>query len=167
MPVMIEPNRIHQAEILLPSFGDDLIFVGATSTRKASSSVIFDFNEPSTGPQGWFFFGGSVYNIAFVTDAVLDVEEISYESGIKLSQNYPNPVVDNTSIQFQLDKNSNVTLQVFDINGRLVHQENVGLVGALDVRTIDFDASEFAAGTYTYTIATENDRLSSKMTIAK
>ena len=166
-PVMIEPNRIHQAEILIPAFGEELVFVGTTSTRKVSSSVLFDFEDPSTGPQEWYFLPGSVYNIAFVTDAILDVEEISYESGIKLGQNYPNPVIDNTSIQFQLDETSYVTFQLFDINGRLVHQENIGLVGALDVRTIDLDGSEFAAGTYTYTIATENDKLSRKMTIVK
>ncbi|MGB6037261.1 MAG: hypothetical protein WBG42_13390, partial [Cryomorphaceae bacterium] len=37
-PVIIEPGLIYQAELRLPLFGEDLVFVGLTSTRKVSTS---------------------------------------------------------------------------------------------------------------------------------
>jgi hypothetical protein len=164
-PVFIEPGLIYQAEMRLPLFGEELVFTGLTSTRKASSSVIYDFDDVSTGPQGWFFFGGSVYNLAFGTEFVTNVSDISYESGIKLTQNYPNPVVDNTMIQFQLDVASAVTFEVFDITGKLVYSEDLGNVPALTNQVVNFNRAGLAAGTYTYGVATENERLTRKMII--
>jgi hypothetical protein len=149
----------------LPLFGEELIFAGLTSTRKVSSSVIYDFDDVSTGPQGWFFFGGSVYNLAFGTELVTNVSDISYESGIKLTQNYPNPVVDNTMIQFQLDEASAVTFEVFDITGKLVHSQDFGNVPALTNQVINFNSTGLAAGTYTYGVVTESERLTRKMII--
>lgn len=164
-PVLIEPGLIYQAEMRLPLFGEELVFVGTTSTRKASSSVLLDFDDLSTGPQGWFFFGGSVYNLAFGTENILSVSDVSYESGIKLTQNFPNPVVDNTTIQFQLDEVAAVTFEVFDITGKLVYSEDLGNVPALTNQLVDFNRAGLASGTYTYGVVTENERLTRKMII--
>jgi hypothetical protein len=164
-PVLIEPGLIYQAEMRLPLFGEELVFLGTTSTRKASSSVLLDFDDLSTGPQGWYFFGGSVYNLAFGTELITSVSDISYESGIKLTQNFPNPVVDNTRIQFQLDEAAAVTFEVFDITGKLVYSEDRGNVPALTNQMVDFNRAGLAAGTYTYGVATESERLTRKMII--
>ncbi|MCZ4408562.1 T9SS type A sorting domain-containing protein [Cryomorphaceae bacterium 1068] len=164
-PILIEPGLIYQAELRLPLFGEELVFVGLTSTRKVSSSVLYDFDNVSTGPQGWFFLGGQVYNLAFGTDQPLNVPEISYESGIKLTQNYPNPVVDHTRIQFQLDEASAVTFEVFDITGKLVYSKDFGDVPALTNQVVDFNRADLAAGTYTYGVITETERLTRKMII--
>jgi len=164
-PVIIEPGLIYQAELRLPLFGEELVFVGLTSTRKVSSSVLFDFEAPSGGPQDWFFLGGEVYNLAFGTEQTVDVPTVSYENGIKLVQNFPNPVVDNTMIQFQLDESGTVTFEVFDITGKLVRSENLGNVPALTRQMIDFNRAGLASGTYTYGIVTEKERLTRKMII--
>ncbi|HKK39360.1 MAG TPA: T9SS type A sorting domain-containing protein, partial [Cryomorphaceae bacterium] len=164
-PILIEPGLIYQAELRLPLFGEELIFVGLTSTRKVSSSVIYDFDNVSPGPQGWFFLGTQVYNLAFGTDQTVNVPEVSYDNGIKLTQNYPNPVVDNTRIQFQLDNASAVTFEVFDISGKLVHSEDYGNVPALTNQVIEFNRSDLAAGTYTYGIVTDSERLTRKMIV--
>jgi len=163
--VLIEPGLIYQAEMRLPLFGEELVFLGTTSTRKASSSVLLDFDDLSTGPQGWYFFGGSVYNLSFGTELITSVSDISYESGIKLTQNFPNPVVDNTRIQFQLDEAAAVTFEVFDITGKLVYSEDRGNVPALTNQVVDFNRAGLAAGTYTYGVVTESERLTRKMII--
>jgi hypothetical protein len=159
-PVLIEPNVIYQAEMSLPLFGQELIFVGLTSTRNAQASVIFD-NDDGT----WGAFGSSVYNLSLGTEIITSVPQISYESGIKLTQNFPNPVVNNTSFQFQLDEASAVTFEVFDITGKLVYSEDLGEVPALSNRLVEFNRVNLAPGTYTYGIATENERLTRKMII--
>jgi hypothetical protein len=164
-PVLIQPNLIYQAEMTIPLLGGELVFIGATSTRQSSSSVIFDPDDQSTGPFGYFFFGGSVYNLAFGTENILSVSDVSYESGIKLVQNFPNPVVNNTTIQYQLDETSEVTFEVFDITGKLVHSEDFGNVPALTNQLIDFNRAGLASGTYTYGIVTETERLTRKMII--
>jgi hypothetical protein len=43
-----------------------------------------------------------------------------------LFQNYPNPFNPETWIPYQLDKDSNVTIRIMDIQGRLVRQINLG-----------------------------------------
>ncbi|MGB6037260.1 MAG: T9SS type A sorting domain-containing protein [Cryomorphaceae bacterium] len=162
-PVLIEPGLIYQAEMRLPLFGEPLIFVGLTPSREAFVSAILDLADGEDAE--WGFFGSSGYNLAFGVEQVLSSPEISYESGIKLVQNYPNPVVDNTMIQFQLDESSAVTFEVFDITGKLVHSEDLGNVPALTNQLIDFNRAGLASGTYTYGIVTETERLTRKMII--
>jgi hypothetical protein len=103
--------------------------------------------------------------LAFGTENILSVSDVSYESGIKLTQNFPNPVVDNTTIQFQLDEAASVTFEVFDITGKLVHSEDLGNVPALTNQLVDFNRAGLASGTYTYGVVTENERLTRKMII--
>ena len=45
---------------------------------------------------------------------------LSDNSGLELTQNYPNPVRDETKISFRISKASQVNLSVFDITGRMV-----------------------------------------------
>lgn len=51
------------------------------------------------------------------------VHEIPVVSGslpLFLSQNYPNPVISKTTIQYQLPQNGKVSLAIYDCNGRLI-----------------------------------------------
>lgn len=67
----------------------------------------------------------------------------------RLEQNYPNPFNPTTQISFQLAKAGAVSLQVFDIQGRLVRnliQENMN-IGRYSV---EFDGSDLSSGVYLY-----------------
>ena len=50
------------------------------------------------------------------------IQQISTEipSDFKLYQNYPNPFNPSTTIEFELKKTSDVSLQIFNISGRLI-----------------------------------------------
>jgi hypothetical protein len=84
----------------------------------------------------------------------------------KLLQNYPNPFNPSTTIGYQLQDISEVTIEVFDITGRkvatLVNKKQEP--GYYRVR---FNASNLASGIYLYRLKTENNVGVKKMVIIK
>jgi hypothetical protein len=60
---------------------------------------------------------------------------------------YPNPVEDMANIKFELHQPMNVSLQVFDLNGRLVSSRDLGQRNAT-THVESFDVSQFSPGMY-------------------
>ncbi len=165
-PVLIEPHTVYQGEIEIPAVGEDVIFLGLTNLQETYTSVFYDFNDVSSGPQGWWYDGGGVNPmIRFRLDFATNVPNVSYESGIKLTQNYPNPFDAMTTIQFQLDETSDARLEVYDISGKLVRNELLGIISAMSAQIIQFDRMDLAPGVYTYSIVASNERVTRKMTV--
>ena len=75
--------------------------------------------------------------------------------GYKLSQNYPNPFNPTTTINFNLPESEVVKIVVYDILGTAV-KTLVDEFKEAGIHTINFNASEFASGTYIYRIETSN-----------
>lgn len=165
-PILITPDLIYQAEVYIPVVGVDVIFIGMNGGQEIYSGVEYDYAEPSSGPQGWYYIGGGINPmIRFRVDNSLGIEKITYDSGIKLTQNYPNPFENTTTIQFQLDESSDVTLEVFDLSGKLVRLQNLGHIPALSAEVVEFDRLDLSSGVYTYSILANGDRVTRKMTI--
>jgi hypothetical protein len=85
----------------------------------------------------------------------------------KLYNNYPNPFNPSTVIQYDIPRELNVTLRVYDVLGREVttlvnNQKQVG--GSYSVT---FDASKFASGVYIYKIIAGGYVKSYKMMLIK
>jgi len=82
-----------------------------------------------------------------------------------LSQNYPNPFNPKTTIKFGLPKSGSVTLNVYDITGRLVRSIlnnaplNAGTV------THSFDGTNLASGIYFYSLIIDNEKFDTKKMI--
>lgn len=93
-------------------------------------------------------------------------EEMSSPKGITLFQNYPNPFNPETIISFQLDKPSEVSLEIFTIEGRLV-QTLVSSQFNSGVHSIRFDASSLSSGMYFYRLNTENQSLTKRLVLIK
>ncbi len=166
-PIVIGVDQIFQAECQVPPIGAPSVIHAQSNLQEPGAGVLYDFASPSTGPQGWFTLGDLAPLIRFRTQdaSSINTELLTFENGIKLTQNYPNPVVESTMIQFQLDKVSQVTFEVFDITGRLVHSRDLGNIPAYTANIIDFNKENLSAGTYTYSIVTETERVTRKMTI--
>ena len=79
-------------------------------------------------------------------NSYLNIEE-AHANNLKLAVAYPNPGGDIMNIRTSL---RNCTLQVYDIQGRLVHQQEI----TDDVTSID--ASNWQRGTYVWELGTEN-----------
>lgn len=67
-----------------------------------------------------------------------------------LSQNYPNPFNPTTKINFEVPKDSKVSIQIFDMTGRLVATLLNNQDHSAGYYTVQFNASQFASGTYFY-----------------
>lgn len=104
-----------------------------------------------------------------VTGAVIGISNVSNEvpNGFSLHQNYPNPFNPNTKIRFSVPKTSNVTLQVYDITGRLVATLAKDQVVTAGVKEVDFSAGNFASGIYFYTLKTGDFSETKKMVLVK
>jgi hypothetical protein len=85
---------------------------------------------------------------------------------ITLYQNYPNPFNPSTTITFDLPKQSNVKLNIFDVLGRKV----ITLVNetkAAGSYHIKFDASGLTSGIYYYRLNINASRTTKKMVLMK
>jgi len=83
-----------------------------------------------------------------------------------LHQNYPNPFNPTTKISFDLPKEDNINLSVFDLSGKLVKTIVNGSIAPGSYQ-FDFDASEQPSGIYIYKLTTSNYEQSRKMVLIK
>jgi hypothetical protein len=130
-----------------------------------ASMVIFDpdgFVHPMNSwdhTMGAFFktWWGSEWGSSFryiKLDKISDVADgqSAIPKIFSLEQNYPNPFNPSTTIEFGLPVRSNVTLEVYDIIGRVVATLYKGEMGA-GYQHITFNASKLASGIYIYRLS--------------
>jgi hypothetical protein len=86
--------------------------------------------------------------------------------GFELEQNYPNPFNPSTTIAFNLQKDTQVELRVYDVMGReittLVSQRMIA-----GRHSVEFNGSDLASGVYYYTLFTDNQTQTKKMLLIK
>ncbi|MDG2343594.1 MAG: T9SS type A sorting domain-containing protein, partial [Flavobacteriales bacterium] len=89
----------------------------------------------------------------------IDDDEITNEPVLSLDNLYvyPNPVVNEAKLSFELNHNSGVKASVYDLNGRIVdvvsnQNRNAGS------HTISFNVSNYQVGTYFVVLETNNNK---------
>lgn len=92
----------------------------------------------------------------------LSFEDTQYQ-GFSLLPNYPNPFDDITNINFMNDAASDVEFTVYDLTGRLVHQETVRATNGENNFT--FNASDYSSGLYFYNLHNGVTMLTGKMNV--
>jgi hypothetical protein len=94
----------------------------------------------------------------------------------RLFQNFPNPFNPETWFPFQLREPANVTIKIFDKNGRLVHTLPLGIrqagIYTNKAKAAYWDGKnksgeKVASGVYFYTIEAGNFRATKKLVVAK
>ncbi len=80
--------------------------------------------------------------------------------------NYPNPVLDNTTIEFTLNGKANVNLQIWDAYGRLM-ETLVNSQMQEGKHTIVFNKKNLKPGIYYYSLTADKRRKTNKMLIVK
>ena len=145
---------------------------GHASGYTSVYSVAFDQND-NTYCQSYFgwtvdkwTFSGTLPTIP-LTITGIKVQPGQVPTHFNLSQNYPNPFNPTTTIEFSIKKSSNISLSIYDINGRLVTKLINSAYFESGSYKINFDASKLASGTYIYVLKNGTQELSKKMTLLK
>jgi photosystem II stability/assembly factor-like uncharacterized protein len=108
--------------------------------------------------------GRSIYSflISGIKDETNDYIPIAY----KLNQNYPNPFNPSTTIEFDLPKTSEVSLEIFNILG----EEVITLISdrlSYGSYSYDWDAGHLASGVYLYRLKAEGFVQTKKMILIR
>ncbi|MEX0846013.1 MAG: T9SS type A sorting domain-containing protein, partial [Balneolaceae bacterium] len=101
-----------------------------------------------------------------VNDAVSN-EITNQPKEISLEQNYPNPFNPSTVISYQLEENSEISLQVFDMLGREVATLVNGERRAAGEHKVTFEAGNLSSGIYIYRLKTASQTLTRQMVLIK
>lgn len=115
------------------------------------------------------------YTLIIGTDAYLaefEMEYLQLPSDFRLYQNYPNPFNPNTSIRYQLPKQSVVTIEIFNILGQRIKTLQQNGIKEAGYYQIPWDGTgdtgeKVASGIYILQLRTNNYHQSIKMMIQK
>ena len=91
--------------------------------------------------------------------------EYMQSKGLKIYRAYPNPTNAISNIKYGIENTQNVSVKVFDITGKTIFSnESIQSAGS---HTVPVDFSSYPAGTYFYTISTNNSKITSKINVIK
>jgi len=99
------------------------------------------------------------------------VEELQIPATFYLSQNYPNPAISGTYIEYTLPRNTKVTIRIYDITGRIIHTLVTGkqTPGIYKIHWDDTDShgNRVAPGVYFYRMQAGDFVTTKKLTILR
>lgn len=176
------PNLVNVRCILTNKTNDQIIYIGT------------DFGVFVTGNGGvnWYNYSNGLPKVCYVNGLAFEnnnnnIYAATYGRGVfksqimtgvansnnnipgefSLNQNYPNPFNPSTTIKFSLPVSDIVTMEVYDVNGRLVRKLIDGKEYRAGNHEIKFDASSFSSGVYFYRISTPKFTDVKKMILIK
>ena len=160
----ISTNIFPNVFYLFPARPDTLIYTKVKNTGLAVSYILTDsgsvnviWEDSLNGKIQLFGIGASV-----ITGVKDNRNTMTYH----LFQNYPNPFNPSTTIKYQIPKESNVTIKIYDVLGREVStllntEQKVG------EHEVEWNANGFASGIYFYQIKAKNFIDTKKMLLIK
>lgn len=138
----------------LSSVSEDWQKIGFVAGKGNSSQIAeysFKDNSLNIGKYNYRLkqidFNGNFEYFELQNDVIIGVPQV-----FELNQNYPNPFNPSTKINFALPSDSRVTLDVYDISGRLVSRIINNEFRTANYYTVEFNASGLSSGMYFYSM---------------
>ena len=154
--------------------GTNLTIDDATSVMVWNSTGI-DVSSFVVGYRGQFIGAGSQYNSQYqllvgyqsdITTVVGVDDDILVAERFELIPAYPNPFNPITKISFAIDTPSEIQLDVYDVNGKLIDTILKGYYQS-GMHGIEWNASEFASGMYFVHLVKQGKRRTQKVMLLK
>ncbi|MCB9057454.1 MAG: T9SS type A sorting domain-containing protein [Calditrichae bacterium] len=143
-----------------------LAYNGTTISNNINASASIDYD--STRNSLVTLMGvNSVASVSLANITAIDNPENNVAQHFRLEENYPNPFNPETTIRYTLQDRANITLNVYDISGRLVSHLAQGLqnIGSHQVR---FSATGLSSGVYFYSLIADGSLVQTrKMVVMK
>ena len=138
------------------------------SNSKPDLNHIFFIDENN----GWIVGdNGTIYYTKTGGGGFVNVESETKPIRFILSQNYPNPFNPMTTIEYRIPNDSDVTIQIFDLNGKLINTivNNFRRNGTYKVNWYGRDSSNnlVGSGIYIYRLRSNSVELSRRMILIK
>ncbi len=138
-----------------------LIATGTDIVQPSQTSFIFDT------PTNTWFLAPATPMVRLNVALNVGISELNNMSGIKLSQNVPNPFNKTSTINYEIEKGATVALSIYDVTGKKVLEQNEGNQNA-GKHNINFNAQNLSAGVYYYSLtAGKNTTSVMKMVVIK
>ncbi len=94
------------------------------------------------------------------------INDAIFFNGMKMSQNQPNPTNSETIIQYEIQNNAAVNFEIFDVTGKIVFTQNLGLQNK-GKHSINIATENYTSGIYYYSLIANDKRITKKMLINK
>jgi hypothetical protein len=108
----------------------------------------------------------AVDKISQTGEILVGVKDVTKPADFTLFQNYPNPLNPTTTISYDLPEAQEISLQVFDITGRLVETLYNGYKEA-GLWDVTWNAGSQSSGIYIYRLQVGDQHISRKMLLIK
>lgn len=125
----------------------------ATTQNITPHMTVSDLGATDGDPVYHFYFSG--------VNLFTNVNEVSTINNISISQNYPNPASDVTMIDVNLNRASNVSVELFNVLGQRVQTQSLHLTSG--THTLSLNVQSLDAGIYFYTVRAGNDVVTKKL----
>lgn len=142
--------------------GEDDVILSLSGTSPAQSSFLYEGAEDT-----WYYVTSTpMVRMGLSQEfcdavVVVGVDEVEAVNNHSL---YPNPTEGATTLEYTLLDNSNVQVYLFDIQGRIVMNEELGTQTAGQYR-FDYDFSHLSSGQYTLSLQVDGKPINSKLVI--
>jgi len=113
------------------------------------------------------YFHSNAYVIAYITNAKDGVTESSATTQFHLKQNFPNPANTTTSIEYELARESSVSLKLYDAIGREVRSLIEPQIQSSGSHELKFDASTLTVGIYYYVLRSGSQQQARVMQVVR
>ena len=138
-------------------------------TYQKNVGLVSHCNEDPPPCRGYSILQGAIINgVLWGDTTVTYLEQISSSipEKINLLQNFPNPFNPTTLLKFEIPKNSNARVSIYDNNGRLVE---IIVNQSLSPGTyeIQWNAGSYPSGVYFYRLETEEFSQTKKMLLVR
>jgi hypothetical protein len=98
------------------------------------------------------------------TDVLTGIADNDIITNESVSQNYPNPFSENSTITVYLKQGAELSLEVTNMAGQQVSYMEKGLVSS-GTHYFQLEAGDFVSGIYFYTVQAGENRITKKMII--
>jgi hypothetical protein len=122
------------------------------------------YSQAGSGDFVWFTSQTATPAVRLILSERVGVDEIANANGIQLFQNAPNPANGTTMFRFEMLQARNVSLEIRDLQGRIVDTIERGQLSAGE-HQVQYDVTALGGGIYTYTLIADGMRMTKKFIV--